>query len=330
MLEEEEESNNRIRELLAILNQGISVKAYHLRENLQQPEQRQFWFDLDLVRLCVDERRPSLSERYNNTGTVVPVGVYVRDVSCVRLGLVQINEEDYFLEIIASENAFRLVFPSSMVRDWFLLRLRALVDATVGHAEMRKRQVLYMQLENSSTTASAVISGSDDDDDDDDDSHSDQENFRRILKIGIEVTHHCNSKAVASILQLQEVQGVNVLVVSLPSSHSQSHSHGSSSSSLTLISSIFTQFTSFISLATRHTHHTTIPILSNMPIVDIAEVRKGSHTRDFIQTKSLSKGDMCLSLLCAKGIYCLEVSSEVVRDVLQERLVSFIIACREE
>ena len=282
----------RVRELLAVLVGGVTVRAFSLRDEASAStgptgNTSQFWFDLDTLRLCVDKRRPSLVEKHE--GTVIPRGLYVRDVSVVqRARASSSTEEDAGLEfiVIGTEDAFVLHAPSSSSRDWFVERLVLLVEEINGADEARSRVVPRILLQDAGERQ-----------------HIEWERMRLLLQVGIEVNLHRNGVITPSILRLsgrdQKTWALGVF------------SRDKSSIWVRLWDAVLGR-----------------NALSPLALMSIVEVRARGLSKEFVRTAWVSESNSAcsLSLIGPAACLCLSSASSATAEQLRSQLLDFISA----
>lgn len=341
--EAEEEAEQGIKELLSVLIEGLAVKVRSLRTPARDYVERLFWFDVDEARLCVDKSKPSLADRYKRA--VVPIGVYLMDVSCFRPveddalhhGA---DEQHASLEIVGTENAFEIVLPTSSTRDWLLKRLWLLLVSACGEKEIESRGRIYRAATQRSTateagraapSASSHNSDSEGDgedestnNDDDDDSGAPLEQklgkrleiTRGLLKTGLRVVLHSRGCTHQAVLSLEE----NGAAASASSLRVTLLDNGPLSRGLSSFQWILRLFVG-TQQALSGGSGPPLPL----PLRSIAEIRVGSHTRDFVSTRSEATSQatgMCI--VGGEAALSLELASRKARDVLASRLVEYI------
>lgn len=281
----------RVRELLAVLVGGVTVRAFSLRDEASAStgptgNTSQFWLDLDTLRLCVDKRRPSLVEKQE--GTVIPRGLYVRDVSVVQRARAS-TEEDAGLEfiVIGTEDAFVLHAPSSSSRDWFVERLVLLVEEINGVEEARSRVVPRILLQDAGERQ-----------------HIEWERMRLLLQVGIEVNLHRNGVITPSYLRLsgrdQKSWALGVF------------SRDKSSIWVRLWDAVLGRRSSSSPLA----------------LMSIVEVRARGLSKEFVRTAWVSESNSAcsLSLIGPAACLCLSSVSSATAEQLRSQLLDFISA----
>lgn len=101
--------------------------------------------DSDIFRLCVDEARPSITDRIKGK---IPPGLYLRDISEVRTGSDCFHfsknsskpaNRDNCLSLVGSEWTIAIELPSKFTRDWFYERFQLLID-DISMAEEKKQR----------------------------------------------------------------------------------------------------------------------------------------------------------------------------------------------
>lgn len=330
----QEEAEQGIKELLSVLIEGLAVKVRSLRAPGRDYVERLFWFDVDEARLCIDKTKPSLSDRYKRA--VVPVGVYLMDVSCFRP--VEDNalhrgadEQHASLEIVGTENAFELVFPTSSTRDWCLKRLWLLLVSACGEKEIASRGAIHRTATEQRSTATGtgrVVSSRNSDSeigesDNDDDAgvplglDERLEITRGLLKTGLSVVLHSSGRTHQAVLSLDEngaaASSSELRVTLVDNNHF-------------FLRGVFTSFQwlSRLFSGTQVLSGTPGPPLP-LPLRSIAEVRLGSHTRDFVSTRSEALGQATgLCIVGGEAALSLELASRKTRDVLASRLIEYI------
>jgi len=329
----QEEAEQGIKELLSVLIEGLAVKVRSLRAPGRNYVERLFWFDVDEARLCIDKAKPSLSDRYKRA--VVPVGVYLMDVSCFRP--VEDNalhrgadEQHASLEIVGTENAFELVFPTSSTRDWCLKRLWLLLVSACGEKEIASRGAIHRtatEQRSSATGTGRVVSSRNSDSeigesDNDDDAGAplglDErlEITRGLLKTGLSVVLHSSGRTHQAVLSLDEngaaASSSELRVTLVDNNHF-------------FLRGVFAfQWLSRLFSGTQVLSSAPGPPLP-LPLRSIAEVRLGSHTRDFVSTRSEALSQATgLCIVGGEAALSLELVSRKTRDVLASRLIEYI------
>jgi len=314
-------SEKGVRELLAVLSQGISVKARSLRSRDLELHDFLFWFDPDDIRLCVDKSRPTLKDRYKRA--VISRGAYVRDMSCFRIppiekqGTFHDLSDEASLEMIASENAFIITFPDTKTRDWILVRLDALLAAILGPVEVAKRQTFRRSTPQRGAFSQDTqeVEGLDDMEDRTVDVLEQQlEITRGMLKIGMQLKLHVGGRVLTGVLQLEEngTSSPELIVIApgLRSTKTQQKDPYNFS--------VFALF-SWLGLGLSYVE-APLPI----PLCDVVEVRSGSFTKEFVRTHSEGSGaGSCLCVIGAQAALSLELPGRIARDTLQTRLSDF-------
>ena len=323
----ESSSDKGVRELLAVLSQGISVKARSLRSRNFEIQDLLFWFDPDDVRLCVDKARPTLKDRYKRA--VISRGAYVRDLSCFRIPLIETQgtfrdlNDEASLEMIATEDAFIITFPDAKTRDWILVRLDALLAAIIGPAEIAKRQSFRRispspqrgsftqdthgveELEELEDVEDRVVDVLD----------QQLQITRGMLKIGMQLKLHVGGRVLAGVLQLEE-KGTSTPELTVTASGLRSVTQTPPTDPYNF--SVFALF-SRLGLGLSNVEGP-LPI----PLCDVVEVRSGSFTKEFVLTHSEGKGDgSCLCIIGAQAALSLELPGRAARDALQTRLSDY-------
>lgn len=272
-----------VREVLSVLSPGISVSCS--RRCSRAFETSILWFDVDLARLCIDNSYPTLTDRYINSA--VPRGVYIRDISCIRIHS-DSDEENQF-QIIASEDAFIISLGTSNSTDWLVLRLNYLMDEIIGTEEMIHRRILQQSIDSAIKI--------------DEDRETELEDTRRLLKLGVETIHHCNGKKILSVLRLFEMRNVFELrlVPTTPPGPLQA-----------------------LSDLSRMLFFGSASVPPSIRLSSVVELRKGSHTQEFVKTGSEIKESVCLSIIGAHTVYCIEFQNEPTRDLLSARLADYV------
>ena len=138
----------QIRECFAILTQGVEMIHYDTKQPIAVKKKRIVWMDSDILRVCVDDKRPTLIDRAK--GKMSP-GLYMRDIAEVRGGDFSYDfrknqappqNPDLCLSLIGSERTISLELPGKMERDWFLERLQlvAMDILTVAERDEKERK----------------------------------------------------------------------------------------------------------------------------------------------------------------------------------------------
>mmetsp|Transcript_20397 Transcript_20397/g.19714 ORF Transcript_20397/g.19714 Transcript_20397/m.19714 type:complete len:315 (-) Transcript_20397:605-1549(-) len=144
---EEDDNAHKIREAFAILTQGIEIIHYDTSDVKKgaQRVKRIVWMDSDILRICVDDKRPTLMRR--SKGKNSP-GLYMRDISEVKAGdncyafqknKIRPENSEACFSLIGSERTICLELPGKMERDWFFERLELIVHDILTSEEREEK-----------------------------------------------------------------------------------------------------------------------------------------------------------------------------------------------
>jgi hypothetical protein len=138
---------SRMREIFAILTQGIELNEYAINPKTGRTEitPKVMWIETEIYRLCCDVARPSIAQKSQG---FVPRGLYLRDISEIRDGTdahpfsgdKKPADGECCLSMIGTEGTLSLELPSQYTRDWFIARFRLITEDILTSDERRYRR----------------------------------------------------------------------------------------------------------------------------------------------------------------------------------------------
>lgn len=279
-----------LKEAFAILTQGVEMIHFDVSYSGRgtQINKKIIWMDSDILRLCVDFRRPTLADRAKGK---VPPGIYMRDIAVILKGEEAAacydfaynqsppSKPEQCLALVATERAICLELPSGYACDWFYDRLGLVAKdilTTDERIERIEHQILKsrMNLYNLSTTQIEQ-----------------SEHIGMLLQTGLEVLHHHpDGQIVSSVLSADS--DLNIL-------------------KLKCVDSTFFGY----------------PIAKplRMHLRDIVELRPGTHSFGFVGTRSTDKHKVCLSIIGSECTLDIQFSNETARNLFAERFRVLLI-----
>lgn len=138
----------KVRQAFQVLTQGVELVHYDGRNSSRASSEKLLWLDPDILRICVDISRPN--QRQRAKGKVSP-GLYLRDIGEVRAGsrAFDFQQSSYYspkeaeseqcMSLIGTERTLCLLLKSKTARDWFVERLKLVIDDVLTETEKRNR-----------------------------------------------------------------------------------------------------------------------------------------------------------------------------------------------
>jgi hypothetical protein len=181
----EEENAHKIREAFYILTQGVDIMHYQegsSRRRAPEKVRQVLWLEPEILRVCVDRRRLTATDQMSGKKAK---GLYLRDLAEIRSGsatyqfknAVRKPENDnHCLALIGTECTLSLEFPDQETRDWFLERLKLVLDDVLTMDEINERNQ-----RNSKTGLVSALSS---------DETAAAQQLMALLQRGIQILHH--------------------------------------------------------------------------------------------------------------------------------------------
>ena len=279
------EHAHKIRECFAILTQGVEMIHYDSKQPVPLKKKRIVWMDSDILRVCVDDRRPTLIDRAK--GKTSP-GLYMRDIAEVRGGdfshdfqknVSRPANADLCLSLIGSERTISLELPGKMERDWFLERLQLVAQdiLTVAEREEKERRKWTALYTSVAAVPPAEMTAAN--------------HMAEVLAQGVQImSHNPVGQVLRSILTFD-----------------------SRSRTLTL------QPTDRSYLGFLANQPLTVKV------DDVVEIRLGTHSIGFVRTGSTDRFKECVSIIGTENVLDVQLANENARDVFAAKFRTFVM-----
>lgn len=250
------------------------------------------------MRLCVDVRRPTLADRAQGK---IPPGIYMRDIAIVLMGAAAAraydfgydgslpDNTDHCLALIATERAICLELPSEYACKWFHERLE-LVSLDILTAdereERRQNQIIRSSMQLMSVLNSQQVE------------HA--RSFANLLKHGFKILHHHPVGRVYKSF-LYADSDLKVLTVEC-----EDRTFFGSHAAKILVRFYIVYICVAILLS----------YLQRTQLLDIVEVRPGTHSYGFVGTMSTDKHREVNPVLIVRNVVLFStlLNAELVLD----------------
>ena len=282
---ESAEHAQKIRECFAILTQGVEMVHYDGKVSIPLKKKRIVWMDSDILRVCVDDKRPTLIDRAK--GKMSP-GLYMRDIAEVRGGDFTYDfrkngsppsDPDLCLALIGSERTISLELPGKMERDWFLERLQLVAQdiLTVAEREEKERRKWFNLYASPAAVSPAEVTAAN--------------HMAEVLAQGVQImSHNPVGQVLRSILTFDP-----------------------RSDTLTL------QPTDRSYLGFLANQALTVKV------DDVVEIRLGTHSIGFVRTGSTDRFKECVSIVGTENVLDVQLANENARDVFAAKFRTFVM-----
>lgn len=258
---------------------------YDTKHAVPIKKKRIVWMDSDILRVCVDDKRPTLIDRAK--GKMSP-GLYMRDIAEVRGGDFSYDfrknaspptSSELCMSLIGSERTISLELPGKMERDWFLERLQLVAQdiLTVAEREEKERRKWANMYSSPSELSGEEVTTAN--------------HMGEVLTQGIQILSH---NPVGQVLR-------SVL----------SYDPRTNTLSLQPTDRSYLGFLTNKSIAVR--------------VDDVVEIRLGTHSIGFVRTGSTDKFKECLSIIGTENVLDVQLANENARDVFASKFRTFVM-----